>query len=179
MPVLRLGVSVRAAVPDEGRAVKYVIDTEFIDTPTCSALISLAIVREDDHHARLDHNRYFEFEYPTAELTPWLRENVVPHLIYPRDGLPYNTMDQAAAGILDLVDDDPAPEFWAYYGAYDWYWFARVFGGFMRFPKHWPMLHREFAYIQQGVPNIAGAEHHALNDCYAILEAMRSQGIVR
>jgi hypothetical protein len=40
------------------------------------------------------------------------------------------------------------------------------------------MLHREFAYIQQGVPDVAGAEHHALNDCRSILHAMKLRGML-
>lgn len=54
--------------------MRYAIDTEFIDTPSCSALISLAIVREDMVAS------YFEFSCPSEELTPWLKENVVIHL---------------------------------------------------------------------------------------------------
>jgi hypothetical protein len=148
--------------------VKYIIDTEFIDTPSCSALISLAVVREDGD------SRYFEFDYPEAEITPWLAENVVPHL---RANGVKNTFTIAAATIEAWIGRD-MPEFWAYYGAYDWYWFARLFGGFMQLPKHWPMLHREFAYIQQGVPAVAGAEHNALNDCRSILAAMKLKGLV-
>jgi hypothetical protein len=151
--------------------MKYIIDTEFIDTPTCSALISLAIVREDGAH------RYFEFDYPKSELTPWLRENVVPHLTMPHMDPPY-FFEEAARKIEDFIGDD-VPEFWAYYGAYDWYWFCRLWGGFMSMPQgRWPMLYREFAMIQQGVPDVAGAEHNALNDCRSILHAMKLRGMV-
>lgn len=146
--------------------MKYIIDTEFIDTPSCSALISLAVLCEDGR------SLYFEFDHPQDELTPWLLQNVVPHL----SSDPHTSFKHAAASILGFVEG--TPEFWCYYGAYDWYWFARVFGGFMEFPKHWPMLYREFAYIQQGVPDVAGAQHNALNDCRSILEAMRLRQMV-
>lgn|SRR5690606_34343022 len=147
--------------------MKYVLDTEFIDTPTCSALISLAVLREDGEW------RYFEFDYPKEELTPWLLENVVPHLTME----PPTTFAEAASDIAAFVGRD-VPEFWCYYGAYDWYWFCRLWGGFLQMPKHWPHLFREFAYVQQGVPNIAGAEHNALNDCRSILAAMRTRGVI-
>jgi len=148
--------------------MKYIIDTEFIDTPDASELISLAIVREDGAHL------YFEFDYADSDLTPWLRENVVPHLTGKRTFQSY-----AARQIQEFIGDDK-PEFWAYYGAYDWYWFCRLWGGFMSMPqdKGWPMLYREFAYIQQGVPDVAGAEHNALNDCRSILHAMKLRGMV-
>jgi hypothetical protein len=150
--------------------MKYIIDTEFIDTPACSALISLAIVREDGR------SRYFEFDFPRDQLTPWLRDNVVPHLNNPP--LPLYSFGAAARAIEDLIGSD-IPEFWAYYGAYDWYWFCRLWGGFMNMPQgRWPMLHREFAYVQQGVPDVAGAEHNALNDCRSILQAMKLRGML-
>ncbi len=147
--------------------MKYIIDSEFIDTPTCSALISLAIVREDGAH------RYFEFDYPEDEITPWLRDNVVAHL-----GKTRSTFAVAAMEIERFIGADK-PEFWCYYGAYDWYWFCRLWGGFMSMPQGtWPMLFREFAMIQQGVPDVAGAEHNALNDCRSILHAMKLRGMV-
>lgn len=141
--------------------VKYMLDTEFIDTPTCSALISLALVREDGAH------RYFEFDYPAGEITPWLSMNVVPQL-----GKTRSTFARAAKDIERFISTD-RPEFWAYYGAYDWYWFCRLWGGFMNMPTQWPHLIMEFAYIQQGVPNVSGPEHNALNDCRSLLHAMK------
>lgn len=152
--------------------MKYIIDSEFIDTPTCSALISLAIMSEDGR------SRYFEFDFPRNELTGWLKENVVPHLNKP--SLPLFTFAKAAQEIEYLIGDDK-PEFWAYYGAYDWYWFCRLWGGFMSMPsyaKGWPMLFHDFAHIQQGVPDVAGAEHHALNDCRSIRHAMKLRGML-
>jgi hypothetical protein len=151
--------------------VKYIIDTEFIDTPECSALISLAIVREDGAHL------YFEFDYPEEGVTKWLRENVLPHLDESAES--HSSFAGAALKIERFIGADK-PEFWAYYGAYDWYWFCRLWGGFMSMPvdKNWPMLFREFAYIQQGVPDVAGAEHNALNDCRSVLHAMKLRGMV-
>lgn len=145
--------------------MKYAFDTEFIDTPTCSALISLGIV--DESGAGL----YFEFEYPKEEITPWLRENVVPHL----NGEATYNFERAAAEIGNFVKG--IPDFWLYYGAYDWYWFCRLFGGFMQMPQHWPHLFRELAYFQQGVPNVAGAEHNALNDAVSTMAAVKALGL--
>lgn len=143
--------------------MKYAIDTEFIDTPSCSALISLGIVDESLH------GLYFEFEYPEHEITPWLTQNVIPHLNGQR-----TTFAEAAKQIEAFVKG--TPEFWLYYGAYDWYWFCRLWGGFMRMPS-WPILYRELAYLQQGLPNVAGAEHNAMNDAISTMVAVQKRGL--
>lgn len=140
--------------------MKYAIDTEFIDTPTCSALISLAIVGEDDR------SLYFEFDHPPDEINAWLKANVVPHL-----GIPHVSFQEAAQRIRMFVDRQP--EFWAYYGAYDWYWFCRLFGGFMEMPPNWPHLFNELAHLRQDIPNVSGAEHHALNDVRSVMAALK------
>lgn len=145
--------------------MKYVIDTEFIDTPAYSELISLAILREDGT------GLYYEFEHPSGALTPWLLQNVVPHL----SGT--HTQKIVAAQQIQAFIGGDLPEFWCYYGAYDWYWFCRLFGGFMEMPKHWPMRYQEFLDIQNGVPDVSGAAHNAMNDCRSILAAMRLKGM--
>jgi hypothetical protein len=148
--------------------MKFALDTEFIDTPTASACISLALVAADGR------DLYVEFEYPKAEITPWLREHVVPML-----GCEKVSFGQAAAQIREFVGGSKfdVPEFWAYYAAYDWYWFCRVFGGFIEMPEHYPHLVRDFAYIQRGVPAVAGREHHALNDARSLMHAMKLRGV--
>jgi len=148
--------------------MKYIIDTEFIDTPSCSALISLAILREDGAH------RYFEFEYPKKEITEWLAHNVVPHLT----GDPV-TFGVASEKIYRFVGKDPSPQFWCYFGAYDWYWFCRLFGGMMQMPQDWPHRFCEFADVVRSVPDVAGAAHNALNDCRSILHAMKMRGMIK
>lgn len=149
--------------------MKYVVDTEFIDTPTCSALISLAVVREDGDA------RYFEFDYPKDEITPWLAENVVPHL--QRSGI--KSSNAVAASVIRAWIGDDVPDFWCYYGAYDWYWFCRVFGGFMQLPEHWGVIaFRDFAHVQRGVPDTSGNAHNALNDARSILAAMKAKGLL-
>jgi hypothetical protein len=143
--------------------MKYAIDTEFVDTPTCSALISLAIVAEDGR------SLYFEFDFPEEELTPWLKENVLPHLI----DAGFHDQYEAGLQIRRFIGDDVSPEFWCYFASYDWYFFCRLFGGFMQMPKHWPQRPRELADFVNEVPNIAGAEHSALNDAVSIMAVVK------
>jgi 3' exoribonuclease, RNase T-like len=139
--------------------MKYSIDTEFIDTPTCSALLSFAIVSESGVH------RYFEFDYPADEVTPWLKEHVVPQL-----GVTHVSFQEAAESIRRFVR--PSPTFYAYYGAYDWYWFCRLFGGFLEMPQDWPHVFTDFAHFVDEVPNIVGDEHHALNDARSLMRVV-------
>lgn len=145
------------------------LDAEFIDTPAVSELISIGLVSADGRQV------YFEFPYTESALTPWLRQNVVPLL-----GAEKVTFGHAAQVIRDFIGGskfDP-PEFWAYYGAYDWYWLSRLMGGMMLMPEHWPHLHHDFAFLQHGVPSVAGPEHHALNDALSLMHAMKKRGLV-
>lgn len=143
--------------------MRYAIDCEFIDTPKYSDLISLAIVREDME------SRYFEFCFDEGHLTTWLKENVMPHLRGAKV-----TRLAAAEEVRSFIGGDQ-PEFWCYYGAYDWYWFCRLFGGFMEMPLLWPQRFKELAELQQGVPNVAGAEHDALADAKSIMAALKTR----
>ena len=148
--------------------MKFALDTEFIDTPTASECISLALVAGDGREL------YVEFAYPESEITPWLRKHVMPMLGNDKVSFPH-----AAALIRDFVGGskfDP-PEFWAYYAAYDWYWFCRLFGGFMQLPEFYPHRVLDFAGIQQGVPSLFGREHHALNDAKSLMAAMKLRGL--
>ena len=147
--------------------MKFALDTEFIDTPAFSECISLALVAEDGRELSV------EFNYPKEAITPWLAEHVVPHLT--GECVSFAT---AAAMIREFVGGskfDP-PEFWAYYATYDWYWFRRIFGGMLQTPDHYPLLAREFALIQEGVPALFGPEHCALNDARSLMYAMRLAG---
>lgn len=140
--------------------MKYALDTEFIDTG-CSALISLGIVGEDGREA------YFEFYFPDDAITPWLKQNVIPHL----KGTKF-TFGEASKKLIDFVDGT-IPEIWCYYGAYDWYWFCRIFGGRMNVPRPFENFFHEFREKQNGVPDINGPAHNALNDARSLMDAMR------
>jgi hypothetical protein len=158
--------------------MKYALDTEFIDTEVASHLISLAIVREDGEH------RYFEFPFPRAAMTPWLNENVVPHLIQSQTGIIIPAalwnFPLAASDLRTWINkqQDPHPEFWAYYNSYDWYWLCRVMGGMMNLPAHWPHRCKEFA-DRGTVPQHFQPKHHALADARSLMKQMQEFGVAR
>lgn len=147
--------------------VKFTIDAEFIDTPTVSRLLSFAIVDEQDRYC------YFEFPYSDEHLTPWLREHVAPNLNFlPAD---WYTFPQAREEMLRFVGER-RPEFWCHYGAYDWYWLCRIFGGMTNLPRGWPWLYYEYAWVKpEGVPNFYGPEHNALNDARSLMADLRTR----
>lgn len=147
--------------------MRYTLDAEFIDTLECSALISLALVNEDMDFV------YFEFDYPREHLTPWLRQNVVPNL-HARE----RHTAQQAARIIEGFIGPKHPEFWAYFGAYDWYWFNRLWGGLMSTPASWPNLYHELA-LQRGYGRVwtpPAVPHNALNDARAAMAALNALG---
>lgn len=55
-------------------------DTEFIDTPTCSALISLAIADE------IGESLYFEFDYPQHECLASAQQRRDSHVVVASSG---------------------------------------------------------------------------------------------
>lgn len=136
----------------------YVIDAEFIDTPSDSELISFGIVHEEG-------SRYFEFDYDARLITPWLQENVVPHLSGDK-----TTLQDAGEEIRRFVPNSPEVEFWALCGAYDFYWLMRLMGGLMDRPDKWPPMFRELGLYTANVPALPGyPPHHAENDAAATL----------
>lgn len=149
--------------------MKYAIDTEFIDTPEHTELLSLAVVREDGEY------RYFEFAFQEEAVTPWLEQHVMPHLAPSTSQISFAMAADALRSWINK-HEDPHPEFWAYYGAYDWYWMQRVMGGMMNKPDHWPMLFIEFAN-QGSVPQYFKPEHHALADARSLMQELRGRNI--
>jgi 3' exoribonuclease, RNase T-like len=149
----------------------YTFDAEFIDTPLTSELISFGIVNEKMQ------TRYFEFDFDQKLLTPWLDQNVVPHLSGKR-----TTFYDAVQELTAFVTDPQQAEFWAFYGAYDWYWLCRLFGGMMSVPEGWPRGYTELAYLVEEVPAVSGPEHHAENDAISTMECFKQlqrKGVVR
>lgn len=153
----------------------YWFDTEFIEDGKTIDLISIGIVAED---GRTFYAESMECNYSRA--SAWVQANVFPHLsCYPdlrqlMVGLPVlNPKGEFTMlrrdireGILALVGDDPKPQFWAYYGAYDWVALCQLFGTMMDLPKGWPKYCRDLKQLagNSQLPARGGGEHHALAD---------------
>lgn len=109
-------------------------DTEFIDDGRTIDLISIGMIR-DDGLAYYAQNKATDLN----KAGDWVKTNVFPHLdtgpqawIRPR---------QIAREIVQFAGDDP--EWWAYFGAYDWVALCQLYGPMVELPPHWPQFYNE------------------------------------
>ncbi len=148
---------------------RYFIDTEFLEGGRGGpiGLLSLAIVAESGREFYAE-NAYAQ----TTSATPWIRNNVLPHLQGGEAAIPPT---QIVTALLAFIGNDPAPEFWGYYCAYDWVVLCQLFGDMSALPKGWPYL----AYDLRQALDLSGrravkqdddAVHHALSDARWIRE---------
>jgi len=141
--------------------VKIFMDTEFDqDSGPAINLISLGAIREDGVEF------YQEADWTdTSALSPWLQENVVPHLD-PSRRVSRSTMQQAFRNFAG-----PDPEWWGFCCAYDYLMICQLYGSFLDQPNGWPFYMNDLAQYSAhlGVarpqwPDQEEAEHNALAD---------------
>lgn len=145
--------------------MKYWFDTEFIDNGKTIELISIGIISEDDR-------TYYAVsgEFKRNQACPWVRQNVLPLLdVEPKPRV------QIACEIMKYIGEDH-PEFWAWYGAYDWVVLSQLYGRMIDTPKSWPNFYydlKAFATIlhNPGMPEQVTTKHHALYDAIWTKEA--------
>lgn len=144
--------------------MKFFYDTEFLERGPEHPieLISIAVVAEDGREIELANA-----EFDPARATPWLRENVLPHLP-PQGSAAWKTRREIAAALRAFVGLE-IPEWWAYYADYDHVVLCQIFGDMMALPDGWPMFTRDLAQLREALGNPAlpppvGSEHRALDD---------------
>lgn len=146
-----------------GGEMNYFIDTEFVERGSGHPvqLISIGIVDEKgrEYYAECD-------EFNPVFATPWLKKNVVPHLVGPR-----KTRQQIREDILNFAAPNLKPWFWGYFADYDWVVFCQIFGAMVDLPEGYPYYCRDLKQWADflGIPRDAyppteKVEHHALND---------------
>lgn len=141
---------------------RYWFDTEFMEDGERIELLSIGVVCDD--------GREYYAESADADFShanEWVRENVLPHL----DSLTHERpRTQIAADLVDFVADGKhKPEFWAYYGDYDWVVLCQLYGTMMDLPKGWPMFAMDVKQLCVSVgdprlPEQTSTEHNALYD---------------
>ncbi len=145
--------------------MRFWFDTEFYEDGKTIQLISIGVVSED--------NRTYYAETlgarPLASSHAWLSLNVLPHL-----GNKPKTRAEIVSDLVLFVG--PKPEFWAYYGAYDWVALCQLFGRMMDLPTDWPMYTNDIMQLANSLgnptlPKQMSYEHHALNDALWTREA--------
>lgn len=132
-------------------------DTEFIDTGREIHLLSIGLVREDNETYYAEPS-----DVDRSLACPWVTKNVIPHLhgpVKPRAEIAADVVKFSGIG----------PEFWAYYGAYDWVLMCQLFGRMLDVPPHWPNFVMDLQQLRimtatRNLPEQKSVEHNALND---------------
>ena len=155
-------------------------DTEFIEDGETIDLISVGMVREDGMTLYLENT-----DCRLHRASDWVKQNVIPHLKYQRDGAIEYAFGKSINSIGIVTDvfgatsrkyiakhivdfAGASPEFWAYFASYDWVVLCQLFGPMSDLPKHWPMFVRdvkqEAERICKTLPEHTGTAHNALED---------------
>ena len=139
--------------------MKFFLDCEFIDTGREVHLASIGLVREDGsrYYAELD-------DCPHHLGCEWYQKNVFPHF----HGLTI-ARERVAAELNNFCG--AKPEFWGWFGSYDWICLCQLYGRMLDMPKGWPMYINETMQFMRGagvgrwdLPKHMGIQHHALDD---------------
>jgi len=115
------------------RAIRYFLDTEFIEDGKTIDLVSLALV-SDDGRELYCCNKDAKLELASD----WVRANVIPSLP-PEDSPLWMSRESIKWSVLGFVTEYPKPQFWAYYADYDWVALCQLFGTMMDLPAYFPM----------------------------------------
>jgi hypothetical protein len=131
-------------------------------------LLSIGVVCED---GREYYAASYEADWTHAN--DWVRENVIPHL-----GIRLTPRAFIASDLLRFINrGQHRPEFWSYYGDYDWVVLCQLYGTMMDLPKSWPMFAMDVKQlcVSQGDPQLPEQprEHNALDDARWTRDAWR------
>lgn len=142
-------------------ALRLWFDTEFHDDGERVELISLGIVTSDGREYYAENA-----EYDRSRAHSWLQLNVLPLL---RPGTE-RSRAQIAADLRALVGR-AAPEFWAWFGEYDWIVLRQLFGDLTAWPAGWPLSHMNLEQwrLHLGAPALVQPPHAELH--YALADA--------
>lgn len=143
--------------------MRFWFDTEFIEDGKTIDLMSIGIVAEDGREFYAESN-----ECDLSRASPWVKENVIPHLIHGYEGRVHMSRKAIGNAVVSFVGTEK-PELWAYYADYDWVALCQLFGTMMDLPKGWPMYCRDVKQIADmlgnpKLPEQGRGEHHALDD---------------
>lgn len=152
--------------------MRYFFDTEFNENVDPIEMISIGIVAESGRDWYGINKLYME---PVSSCNDWVKANVIPVLLQPNGvGNAFVATITNEIGlrnaIVDFIGMDTKPEFWAYYGDYDWFLLTRMFKSFDKMPKTWPQvcydLHQFARHhgLHRNLPQKFQPVHNALAD---------------
>lgn len=141
--------------------MRYFLDTEFIEYPNTIELISIGIVSENGSSLYAE-----SCMWDVCKASEWVKQNVIPSLKFYNSSykmphfsnlesvdlkIPqfecYGQISYIKDFILYFMSDDNNPEFWTYYGAYDWVAFAWIFGTMMDLPDYFPIYAHDLKHL--------------------------------
>lgn len=137
--------------------MKFWFDTEFIEDGHTIDLISIGVVSEDGREYYAESG-----ECALGLASPWVRENVIPHLT-----MEWKSRSEIKQDLLVFFGE--SPEIWAYFASYDWIALCQLFGTMMQLPDGWPMFPMDLQMLRAlvGMPDLiphTGTAHNALDD---------------
>ncbi|QLE42219.1 3'-5' exoribonuclease [Nostoc sp. C052] len=165
--------------------MRHWLYTEFIEDGRTIELISIGIVAEDGRELYL-----INWDCNFSNANDWVKANVLSHLPFQPIDRPEKGKNvwQSRSDIRDAIasflgcefqmnqelnyvlkDGIESPEFWTYYGSYDWVVFAQLFGTMARLPKGLPMYTNDIKQWckhlgDPELPKQGKGEHNALAD---------------
>lgn len=170
---------------DDDRVLRYWFDAEFIEDGRTIDLLSIGVVCEDGREFYAEAS-----DTDPSRASEWVQENVLPHLwhrqedkqaanLWSRDGGygRFTTRQNIAIDLRRFVAEGVGkPQFWAYYGDYDWVVLCQLYGRMIDLPDGWPMFAMDVKQlaVELGDPKLpeqSSTEHHALADARWTREA--------
>jgi len=145
---------------EKGTPIRYFLDTEFIEDGHTIELLSIGVVCEDGRTFYAENS-----EADKSRANDWVKANVLPHMQGP--SYPYRTIATNLREWVAIHQDKP--EFWAYYGDYDWVAICQMFGTMLDLPSGWPMFCMDLKQLAVSfgnprLPKQTSTEHNALAD---------------
>jgi len=146
--------------------LKYFLDFEFNpNDDTTITIISLGMIKENFETLYCISN-----EFKEENCNKWVQKNVLPNL----GGTPRISLCDMKQQVINFISDDPKPEFWGYFCAFDWVLFCQLFGGMLCLPKYYPMLCKDVEQYRDKLqvelsPN--NNNHNALQDAIWTMNA--------
>ncbi len=125
--------------------MKLFLDTEFTGLHQKTTLISIGLVSEDGRTFYGETN-----DYAADQVDAWLRENVIAHLRWTRQGgqssgwwpapsgntVMWGSSESVAENLRSWLRSYDTVEIWSDCLAYDWVLFCELFGGAMGIPEN-------------------------------------------
>ncbi len=154
--------------------MRIFFDFEFIEDGITIDPISLGMVDQFGRGLYLLHK-----DCNLSRANAWVVENVFPGAAiadgkFTSEAEPFlSTREEMRQQVLGFIGD-VVPEFWTYYGSYDWVAFCQLFGKMIDLPNLFPRYSRDLkqeadrlgADLSSFDPPLEGNEHNALRDAH-------------